>query len=65
MTHPDILITERFGYVDYPKNAVKIGECHYCGANLYDDNIESVESIDGRFCDIDCCHEFYEIRHVG
>ena len=40
---------------------IKIGECLYCESNIYESS-DTVESTDGMFCDIDCCHEYYEIR---
>lgn len=64
MTHPDILKMEKDGCLDPIQSFNKVGECHYCGENLYDDSVELVESIDGKFCHMDCCLEFYEIHHI-
>ncbi len=61
MTHPDILMTERYGTLDPQEESVKIGECVNCGNSLYDRSPESVQSRDGFFCDMDCCHDYYEI----
>lgn len=60
LTHPDILNTEIYG-CDADNN-IKIGECAYCEADLFDD-YDIIESCDGMFCDMDCCFEYYEIRH--
>ncbi|MEE1013450.1 MAG: hypothetical protein U0L92_03950 [Clostridia bacterium] len=64
MTHPDILKMERFGTLNPDVTPRKIGECHYCGESLYDDMPELTESKDGLFCDMACCHEYYEISRV-
>ncbi len=62
MTHPDILKMERFGELETAAEPKRIGECNYCGAILYDSMTEMTESADGLFCDVDCCHSYYEIR---
>lgn len=62
MTHPDILRMEKFGELYPAEENVAIGKCLYCGEMIYDGDPVYAESIDGFFCDIDCCHNFYEIR---
>ncbi len=62
MTHPDIIATERLGGIRHTKAAAKIGVCLYCENAVYDDSSEVMESVDGMFCDMDCCCEYYEIR---
>lgn len=64
MTHPDILKMERFGELESAPQPRRIGECSYCGNLLYDHMGEIMESTDGMFCDIDCCHSYYEIRSL-
>lgn len=61
MTHPDILKMERFGEAEPTPEPRRIGECGYCGAPLYDHMAELAESADGLFCDLECCHSYYEI----
>ncbi len=61
MTHPDILKMERDGCLDYPNEPKYIGDCLYCNHGLYDDYAHC-ESRDGMFCDLDCCHAFYNIE---
>lgn len=61
MTHPDILTTERLGSLYHEDSAEKIGECLYCEATVYD-SADAVESVDGLFCDMECCHEYYGIQ---
>ncbi|MBQ4145193.1 MAG: hypothetical protein IJD36_01075 [Clostridia bacterium] len=61
MTHPDILKMERFGELNPSRKPRRIGECFYCGAPLFDNMTGIVRSVDGIFCDCDCCHENYEI----
>ncbi len=60
MTHPDILSTERYGYVRRQSKEESIGTCKLCGSDIFDGD-EYVESYDGIFCDMDCCHGFYGI----
>ena len=64
MTHPDILKMERFGGLNPNTVPRIIGECQYCGTELYDDMPELVKSADGLFCEMDCCHEYYGIRSL-
>ncbi len=64
MTHPDILKMERFGELEPTAQPRRIGECSYCGTLLYDHMGEVLESTDGLFCDMDCCHSYYEIRSL-
>ncbi len=61
MTHPDIEKIEKLGCLN-PTDYAVIGDCRYCGSPLYDDGFEHTKSMDGLFCDIDCCHEFYSIE---
>ncbi len=60
LTHPDILDAEIHGCDN--RESRKIGECTYCEADLFDDE-DIIESCDGMFCDMECCCEYYEIRH--
>lgn len=60
MTHPDILTMERFGELEPIREPRQIGECCYCGAPLYENMTELAESTDALFCDMDCCHAYYE-----
>lgn len=62
MTHPDILKMERYGALEAVEEPRRIGECLFCGASLYDQMTDWVESAEGLFCDLDCCHSYYEIR---
>ena len=62
MTHPDIVRMERLGRLNPEAPVQWIDTCQYCGAELYDDGLAMVESTDGRFCDMDCCHGYYEIH---
>jgi hypothetical protein len=64
MTDPDILKMERFGTLNPDAQIRKVGECLYCGEALYDDMPEIMESTDGKFCDLACCHEYYEINRM-
>ncbi len=61
MTHPEIITMEKTGIPYSADEKIKIGECLYCESNIYESS-DTVESTDGMFCDIDCCHEYYEIR---
>lgn len=62
MTHPDIIKMERFGTLD-PRSIPKLaGFCAECGTELWDNSPELVKSVDGLFCDIECCHEYYQIK---
>lgn len=62
MTHPDIDRMERFGTM-HPRYVPRYaGTCAECGAELWDDMPELAESVDGIFCDMDCCHKYYEIK---
>lgn len=62
MTHPDILKMERFGELYPTESARQVGFCLYCGQILFEDSPELTFSQDGSFCDMDCCHGYYEIR---
>ena len=62
MTHPDILRMEKFGELYPAEENVAMGKCLYCGEMIYSSDLEYTESIDGVFCDMDCCHNYYEIR---
>ncbi len=62
MTHPDILKLERFGELEPAAEPRQIGECGYCGSPIYDHMTELAQSADSLFCDMDCCHEYYEIH---
>lgn len=64
MTHPDILKMERFGELDPMDSSIPMGKCVYCGEYLYHNQTELTESIDGFFCDLDCCHKYYEIQSL-
>ncbi len=64
MTHPDILKMERLGDLNYLSEPRRIGECSYCGGLLYDRMDHLVAAADGMFCDMDCCHSYYEIREL-
>lgn len=64
MTHPDILKMERLGELDYSPEPRRVGECSYCGGLLYDRMDHLVAAADGMFCDMDCCHSYYEIREL-
>ncbi len=61
MTHPDILKMERDGCPDYPAEPRYVGICLYCNHQVYDD-YDYCESRDGIFCDLVCCHAFYNIE---
>ena len=61
MTHPDIITMERQGSLYPLPDPEYIGVCERCGAALYDNGLEWVESRDGKFCDMECCCEYYEI----
>ncbi len=61
MTHPDILAVERLGSVRQMKAADKIGDCLYCEQPVLSDG-EATESVDGLFCSMECCLEYYEIQ---
>lgn len=65
MTHPDILKMERFGNLNPNAMPRKTGTCLYCGEALYDDMPELTQSMDGLFCDLSCCHEYYEIGRMN
>lgn len=62
MTHPDIRFAERYGYPPerLPRTR-QIGVCLYCGSEIYGGPEGYVKSFDGLFCDMDCCHNYYEI----
>lgn len=62
MTHPDIVKMEKFGCLDPETPLRRIGNCLCCGEELYDDGLALVESTDGIFCSLACCHEYYEIQ---
>ncbi len=64
MTHPDILKMERWGELSPTPEPRRIGECSYCGGLLYDQMENLVAAADGMFCDMDCCHSYYEIREL-
>ncbi|MBE5039227.1 hypothetical protein [Ructibacterium gallinarum] len=64
MTHPDILTMEKLGYLPPESAPHKIGYCLYCDEPLFEGDTELTESTDGMFCSMDCCHEYYEIRHI-
>ncbi len=38
-----------------------IGTCCECGEDIFDD-AEYYTSYDGAFCDMICCHKFYDIK---
>ena len=63
MTHPEITAAERFGSLPPREDAEKIGICLYCEENIFSDD-EAVESVDGTFCSMDCCCEYYEIQKL-
>ena len=52
---------ERLGRLEPEPPVRQLGICAYCGAEIFDDGPEQVFSPDGRFCDMDCCHNYYEI----
>ena len=63
--HPDIVSVNRTGY---PRDWFRhdreiIGECRFCNEKITD-GYEHVESCDGMFCDMDCCHSFYDIQTI-
>ena len=60
MTHPDIKFVERYGYTKSELARTKpIGVCLFCGSDIASG--EYVKSFDGLFCNLDCCHSYYEI----
>lgn len=63
MTHPDIIAAEIFGGYPPRDDAEKIGVCTFCEENIFD-GFDAVESVDGMFCNMDCCCEYYEIRKI-
>ena len=63
MTHPDILAAERYGYPKWNMPPDPIGQCSRCGSDIFDGD-EHVESYDEIFCDMECCHKYYEIETV-
>lgn len=62
MTHPDIEKMERFGTLNPNRIPQLAGFCAECGTELWDDMPELVQSVDGMFCDMECCHEYYRIK---
>lgn len=60
--HPDIRAAELTGYPAGYRFPKPVGQCLYCG----DDIIEGdcVKSFDGMFCDMECCHNYYEIKEI-
>lgn len=59
MTHPDIKYVEKYGYPEAALNHGNcIGKCLLCG-NLITEQEHHVESIDGVFCNMDCCMTYY------
>lgn len=63
MTHPEIVDAEIFGSRPYRDGADRMGRCLQCEAPVHRDT-DAVESADGLFCDMSCCCEYYEIRHI-
>ena len=63
MDHPDIKYVERYGYTrqELPYRR-PIGVCMFCGSDIVSDSDGYVKSFDGLFCDIECCHSYYEIE---
>lgn len=64
MTHPDILKMERLGALHPEPTPEYLGNCAYCGAALYSGSPDLLRSADGRFCDMDCCRNYYEIEEL-
>lgn len=64
MTHPDILMVEKYGYVTPPVKAKVIGRCTQCNEEITDE-YEYYESKDGLFCCDDCLYAYYEIIKIG
>ena len=69
MTHPDIDFVERHGYTREQMNFLKravglkrtVGVCKECGCVIPEGDAY-IKSADGVFCNIDCCHDYYEIE---
>lgn len=60
MTHPDIKFIERYGYPpERLRYSRPVGVCLCCGSDIYGGSY--VKSFDGLFCDMECCHNYYEI----
>lgn len=64
MTHPDIISAERYGYAQHQlKEHELIDVCDRCGSDIFNGD-EYVESYDGIFCDMECCHKYYGIEQI-
>ncbi len=59
MTHPEIKEAELFGYPLHDMPSEPIGKCEFCGDDIYS---KHAKSSDGLFCDLTCCHNYYEIE---
>ena len=59
--HPDIRAAERTGYPCGYKSIELVGHCMFCCEDIPEGR-RYVESFDGIFCDMECCHEYYEIE---
>ena len=63
MDHPDIKYVERYGYTrEQMTNRRPVGVCLFCGNDILRGREGYVKSFDGLFCDMDCCHSYYEIE---
>ncbi len=62
MDHPDIRYIERYGYTkESLQESRPVGVCLFCGSDIYKDGSQHIRSFDGLFCDLECCHSYYEI----
>ncbi len=62
MEHPDIQYLQKYGYTRSELRRDKpIGNCLFCGSDIVRSGGGYVKSFDGLFCDMDCCHSYYEI----
>ena len=63
MTHPNIRCCEDTGYSLYEQYRLQpVGKCLYCGNVITNEGY--IKSFDGIFCDMDCCHYYYEIEEI-
>ena len=62
MTHPDIDFVERHGFTRAELPYTRpIGVCLFCGNDIVRTREGHVKSFDGLFCNMECCHSYYEI----
>ena len=59
--HPDIRAAELTGYPAGFRFSKPVGQCLYCGEYIEGDY---VKSFDGMFCNMECCHNYYEIKEA-